>query len=109
MIVSVDRDSCAATGGCAQLVPDVFSIGSDGIVEVLVTSPDESLRALYSTQPTSALLRRSQSKGNSVAFLDRLDRAWSLSRSNLCVGLDPDPSKCQAVSFSAERHRRLLH
>ena len=28
-----------------------------------------------------------------MAFLDRLDRAWSLSRSNLCVGLDPDPSK----------------
>ncbi|MCH1488908.1 MAG: ferredoxin [Ilumatobacteraceae bacterium] len=46
MIVSVDRDSCAATGGCAQLVPNVFSIGSDGIVEVLVTSPDESLRAV---------------------------------------------------------------
>lgn len=28
-----------------------------------------------------------------MTFLDRLDRAWSLSRSNLCVGLDPDPSK----------------
>ena len=28
-----------------------------------------------------------------MAFLDRLDRAWSLNRSNLCVGLDPDPPK----------------
>ena len=28
------------------MVPDVFSIGSDGIVEVLVTSPDESLRGV---------------------------------------------------------------
>ncbi|MGA0217478.1 MAG: ferredoxin, partial [Ilumatobacteraceae bacterium] len=32
MFVTVDRESCAATGGCAQLCPDVFSIGADGIV-----------------------------------------------------------------------------
>ncbi len=46
MLVSVDRESCAATGGCAQLCPDVFSIGADGIVVVSQESPDESLRTL---------------------------------------------------------------
>jgi ferredoxin len=45
MFVSVDREACAATGGCAQLCPDVFSIGTDGIVVVEQESPDESLRA----------------------------------------------------------------
>lgn len=45
MFVSVDRESCAATGGCAQLCPDVFSIGADGIVVVLQESPEESLRS----------------------------------------------------------------
>jgi ferredoxin len=45
MFVSVDREACAATGGCAQLCPDVFSIGADGIVVVEQESPDESLRA----------------------------------------------------------------
>ena len=28
-----------------------------------------------------------------MGFLQRLDRAWELSGSNLCVGLDPDPTK----------------
>jgi ferredoxin len=46
MFVTVDRESCAATGGCAQLCPDVFSIGADGIVEVVQASPDESLQPL---------------------------------------------------------------
>jgi ferredoxin len=45
MFVSVDRESCAATGGCAQLCPDVFMIGADGIVVVLQESPEESLRS----------------------------------------------------------------
>ncbi len=45
MFVSVDRELCAATGGCAQLCPDVFSIGPDGIVVVTQESPDESLRS----------------------------------------------------------------
>jgi ferredoxin len=44
MQVSVDLDVCAATGGCAQVCPDVFEIGSDGLVHVLLASPGEELR-----------------------------------------------------------------
>ena len=44
MQVSVDLDVCAATGGCAQMCPDVFEIRSDGLVHVLVSEPGEELR-----------------------------------------------------------------
>ena len=44
MQVSVDLDVCAATGGCAQVCPDVFEIRSDGLVHVLVSEPEEELR-----------------------------------------------------------------
>ncbi|MEY2974835.1 MAG: hypothetical protein RIR49_1255 [Actinomycetota bacterium] len=44
MQVSVDLDVCAATGGCAQVCPEVFEIGSDGLVRVLVPAPGDELR-----------------------------------------------------------------
>lgn len=44
MQVSVDLDVCAATGGCAQVCPDVFEIRPDGLVHVLVSEPGEELR-----------------------------------------------------------------
>jgi ferredoxin len=44
MQVSVDLDVCAATGGCAQVCPDVFEIRFDGLVHVLVSEPGEELR-----------------------------------------------------------------
>ena len=44
MQVSVDLDVCAATGGCAQVCPDVFELRSDGMVHVLIVSPGEELR-----------------------------------------------------------------
>jgi ferredoxin len=44
MQVSVDLNVCAATGGCAQVCPDVFEIRSDGLVHVLVSEPGEELR-----------------------------------------------------------------
>jgi ferredoxin len=44
MQVSVDLDVCAATGGCAQVCPEVFEIGSDGLVRVLIEAPGEGLR-----------------------------------------------------------------
>lgn len=59
MQVSVDFDSCMSTGGCAQLAPDVFEIGADGFLYVLVESPAPALhadvRAAADLCPTGAI------------------------------------------------------
>lgn len=44
MQVSVDTDLCAATGGCAQVAPEVFEIRSDGVVHVINAQPGPELR-----------------------------------------------------------------
>jgi ferredoxin len=43
--VTVDYDSCASTGVCAQVCPDVFEVRSDGYLYVLIEEPPESMRA----------------------------------------------------------------
>lgn len=44
MRITVDQDTCAATGGCVHLAPGVFAIGEDGLLHVLRESPDDSMR-----------------------------------------------------------------
>jgi ferredoxin len=44
MQVVVDRESCAATGGCVFQAPEVFELREDGLLYVLQDRPDESLR-----------------------------------------------------------------
>ena len=44
MKVAVDYDSCAATGVCAQVCPDVFEVRKDGYLYVLIEEPPESMR-----------------------------------------------------------------
>lgn len=44
MRVTVDADLCAATGGCTQVVPEVFEIRDDGLVHVLIPEPQAELR-----------------------------------------------------------------
>lgn len=44
MKVTVDYDICAATGGCAQICPEVFEVRSDGYLYLLQEEPGEELR-----------------------------------------------------------------
>lgn len=44
MKVTVNYDVCAATGGCAQICPEVFEIRKDGYLYVLQDNPGEELR-----------------------------------------------------------------
>lgn len=44
MKVTVNYDICAATGGCAQICPEVFEVRSDGYLYVLQDEPGEELR-----------------------------------------------------------------
>jgi ferredoxin len=57
--VEVNRDLCASTGGCEALAPDVFEIGDDGALVVLLPEPGErdlpDVRAAVATCPTRAL------------------------------------------------------
>ena len=43
--VVVDMDVCQDHGQCVFAAPDVFQLDVEGRLEVLVTEPDESLRA----------------------------------------------------------------
>jgi ferredoxin len=43
--VIVDWDLCQDHGQCAFAAPEVFQIGDDGKMVVLVEEPDESLRS----------------------------------------------------------------
>ena len=42
--VSVDRDLCEANGVCAGLVPTVFDLGDDDVLDITQPSPPEELR-----------------------------------------------------------------
>lgn len=59
MHVSVDTDLCAATGGCTQVAPQVFELGSDGVVHVLIAEPEphlhESVLEAADLCPTAAI------------------------------------------------------
>ena len=44
MKVTVNYDICAATGGCAQICPEVFEVRSDGYLYLLRDEPGEELR-----------------------------------------------------------------
>ena len=44
MHVSVDRDLCEANGICAGLVPSVFDLGDDDVLDIVQPSPPEDLR-----------------------------------------------------------------
>ena len=42
--VIVDRDLCESNALCMDAAPEVFRVGEDDVLEVLDSSPDESLR-----------------------------------------------------------------
>ena len=44
MKVTVDFDTCASTGSCMQVAPEVFEVRSDGYLYILVEEPGEELR-----------------------------------------------------------------
>ena len=43
MKVTVDFDSCASTGACVQVCPEVFEIRSDGYLYILIENPGPEL------------------------------------------------------------------
>jgi len=45
MRVVVDMDLCESNGVCEGLVPEVFQIDDDDVLQVLQEHPDESFRA----------------------------------------------------------------
>ena len=59
MRVEVDRDKCASTGGCEAMAPDVFEIGDDGELVVLIPEPGDvdlpDVRNAVQACPTRAL------------------------------------------------------
>ena len=58
-MVEVDTDVCVGTGQCEMTVPDVFTVGDEGVVEMdedaaRVADPDLLARAVRNC-PTAAL------------------------------------------------------
>ncbi len=54
--VRVDRSRCLGTGGCEAVAPEVFEVGDDGVVRVLVDeADDEAVRDAVHACPTMAL------------------------------------------------------
>jgi len=45
MKVVVDLNACDLHGLCVEAAPEVFEIGDDGALHVLIETPDQSLRA----------------------------------------------------------------
>jgi ferredoxin len=43
--INVDTDKCTGHGVCESLASEVFEVGDDGIVHLLMTEPPEILRA----------------------------------------------------------------
>lgn len=60
MRVTVDEDSCAGHGACAETCPEVFAIGPDGYAEILVdripTECDDRVRQAAEECPTRAIV-----------------------------------------------------
>jgi ferredoxin len=47
MRVSVDRDVCIVSGMCTSIAPEIFQIGDDGLLHILVEdlSPEQAEKA----------------------------------------------------------------
>ena len=45
MKVRVDLNACDLHGLCVEAAPEVFEIGDDGVLHVLIETPEQSLRA----------------------------------------------------------------
>jgi ferredoxin len=45
MKVVVDLSACDLHGLCVEAAPEVFEIGGDGVLHVLIESPPDDLRA----------------------------------------------------------------
>ena len=45
MKVLVDLNACDLHGLCVEAAPEVFEIGDDGVLHVLIETPEQSLRA----------------------------------------------------------------
>ena len=45
MKIVVDLNQCDLHGLCVEAAPEVFEIGDDGVLHVLIEAPDQSLRA----------------------------------------------------------------
>ncbi|MFM7829209.1 MAG: ferredoxin [Actinomycetota bacterium] len=59
MKVSVNFDSCASTGACTQMCPEVFEIRGDGFLHVLIENPEpelhEAVKSAEEICPTGAI------------------------------------------------------
>ncbi len=57
--LDVDRDRCVGSGSCEALAPDVFEVGDDGVLTVLLAEPGEdevaAVRDAVAACPTRAL------------------------------------------------------
>lgn len=57
--IHTDRDRCTGHGICESLLPAVFEVGDDGLVHLLTTDLDESMRGKLQTAvaecPTQSL------------------------------------------------------
>ena len=45
MKVLADLNACDLHGLCVEAAPEVFEIGDDGVLHVLIETPEQSLRA----------------------------------------------------------------
>jgi len=45
MRIQVDRDLCEGNAVCMKMAPEVFAVGDDDQVEILIQQPGEELRA----------------------------------------------------------------
>jgi ferredoxin len=45
MKINVDTDKCTGHGVCESLAPEVFEVGDDGIVHLLITDLTEDMRS----------------------------------------------------------------
>jgi ferredoxin len=57
--VTLEVDKCIGSGSCEMLAPEVFEVGSDGLVKLLDASPGSEMetktRAAEDSCPTQAI------------------------------------------------------
>jgi ferredoxin len=54
--IEIDRSLCSGFGSCAELAPDVFEVGDDGIASIRVgESPDENVLEAAAACPMGAI------------------------------------------------------
>ena len=63
-VASIDEDTCAAHGDCADIAPEVFEV--DDVARVIGTGPDELLLAAAELCPTAAIRIVDQQTGQQV-------------------------------------------